>query len=751
MNASLMSRLLLAMVALVALPAVAQDDVLPVEQAFVLEASAPARDRAEFAWTIAEHYYLYRDRIKFKTDTPGVTLGTPAFSPGEAKHDEFFGNVVVYHQRATASLPLTIADPALAQIELQVSVQGCHEEEPRICYPPHKRKLTLALPAAAAAAATPAGFVLGGGTSASPGATDAAPLPEEQAFVFEAIPSAPDGGLLARFTLPDGYYLYRDKTTFRIAAAPSLTLGTPRWPDAVPHEDEHFGKVSVYFGTVEVPLPFAGAQSPETPRRATLTANFQGCQLDGICYPPMTRTLELELGALPAALAQAPAGQSSAVAAPVSEQDRYANSLQRDNLLLVLAAFFAVGLGLAFTPCVLPMIPILSGILSGAGENLTTRRALWLSCVYVLASAVVFTIVGVIAGLAGHNLQAAMQKPAVLIAFAGVFVLLALSMFGFYELQMPAWLQNRLNALSNQQKAGSTAGVAIMGLLSALLVGPCVAPPLAGAVLYIGQQRDPVLGGAALFAMALGMGAPLVVFGASAGRLLPRAGAWMDTVKAVFGVVFLWLALWMLERVLDPVWIMLLAGLLLVDSAVRLGALDRLPEGATGLRRAAKGLGVALLILGTLQFIGAASGARDYLRPLEGLRGGGSASVDVPVPFRPLKTVAELDAALAAASAAGKPVLFDFYADWCVECKRMDKYVFTDAAVRTALESFILLKVDVTDQTDDDVALQQRFGIIGPPATLMFSCSGQERRELRLVGYEDADAFVGRLRMASEC
>ena len=737
-----------ALVAAVAAPAAAQEDVLPVEQAFVMEASAPARDRAQFAWTIADHYYLYRDRIKFKTDTPGVTLGTPQFSEGEAKHDEFFGDVVVYHGRATAALPLAVTDPALAQVELQVTVQGCHEEEPKICYPPHKRKVVLDLPAAAAAA--PAAFVLGGGTGTA-GATDAAPLPEEQAFVFEAIPSESDGGLLARFTMPEGYYLYRDKTTFSLTATPALALATARWPAAVPHEDEHFGKVSVYFGTVEVPLPFARADEPDAPRQATLTAKFQGCQLDGICYPPMTRTVSLDLPAPRVALANAPRGPEMTASAPVSEQDRYAQSLQRDNLFLVLAAFFAVGLGLAFTPCVLPMIPILSGILSGAGENLTTRRALWLSLVYVLASAAVFTIVGVIAGLAGHNLQALLQKPIVLVSFAAIFVLLALSMFGFYELQMPAWLQSRVNALSNQQQPGSTLGVAIMGLLSALLVGPCVAPPLAGAVLYIGQQRDPVLGGAALFAMALGMGAPLVAFGASAGRLLPRAGAWMDTVKAVFGIVFLWLALWMLERVLDPVWVMLFAGMLLIDSAVRLGAVDRLPEGADGWRKATKALGVGMLLLGAMQFVGVASGARDYLRPLEGLRGGAIGTVAVAAPFRPVADATELDAAIAAATADGKPVLFDFYADWCVECKRMEKYVFTDAAVREALDSFVLLKIDVTHQTDGDVALQQRFGIIGPPATLFFSCSGDERRPLRLVGYEHAEAFVERLRQAGSC
>jgi thioredoxin:protein disulfide reductase len=368
----------------------------------------------------------------------------------------------------------------------------------------------------------------------------------------------------------------------------------------------------------------------------------------------------------------------------------------------------------------------------------------------VLASALVYAAAGVVAGMLGVNLSAVLQKPWILVTFAGLFVLLALAMFGFYELQLPASWQTRLAALSNRQKAGSVPGVAVMGLLSGLLVGPCVAPPLAVAVTYIGQSGDPVLGGFALFAMGLGMGAPLVVFGATQGRLLPRAGAWMDAVKAVFGVAFLFLALWMLERVLDPVWIMLLAGILLVGCGVHLGALERLPEGASGWRRTWKAAGVALLALGVIQFIGVAAGGRDVMKPLAALRGGGGAEAP-KVPFQPLETTADLDRAIAAANAAGKPVLFDFYADWCVECKRMERNTFTDAGVRSALSDYVLLKVDVTAQDDDDVALQRRFGIVGPPATLFFHCGSDERREHRLVGYEDPAPFAQRLQRARQC
>jgi thiol:disulfide interchange protein DsbD len=745
------------------------DGLLAVDEAFKLSASMAARDRVDIRFAIADGYYLYRERINGKASGAGVSAGELMMAPGEPKTDEFFGDVEVYHGEASGALALVVPADASGEIEVSIGYQGCHERDPAICYPPHRQTVKLPLPPAPAmpaafAPSAPSGGALGlagaglsgGLLGAGPatGATDDLPLPEDQAFVFEAIGSAADGGVLVRFTMPPDYYLYRDKTRFR-STDPDMKLGVPRWPPGTPHRDEHFGEVMVYFGTVEVPVEVregAGAAS----RTIGLVADFQGCQLDGICYPPMTRTVSLELP--PATLIRrSGAGNATAQAtpapgaAPESEESRLNRVLSERNLLLIAGVFGLIGLGLAFTPCVYPMVPILAGILAGAGEGLTTRRAIVLSLVYVLASAVVYALAGVVAGLLGINLTAVLQKPWILASFAGVFVLLALSMFGFYELQMPGWLQNRVAALSNRQKAGSVPGVAVMGLLSALLVGPCVAPPLAVAVTFIGQTGDPVLGGLALFAMGLGMGAPLVLFGATQGKLLPRAGAWMDAVKAVFGVAFLFLALWMLERVLDPVWIMMLAGILLVGCGVHLHALDRLPEGASGWQRTWKALGFVLLALGVLQFIGVAAGGRDYLRPLAGLRdGGGSAATPAPL-FEKLADGAALDRAIAAASAAGKPVLFDFYADWCVECKRMERTTFADAAVRDALGDFVMLKVDVTAQNDADVELQRRFGIIGPPATLFFACGSDERRELRLVGYEAPQPFAERVQRARTC
>ena len=394
------------------------------------------------------------------------------------------------------------------------------------------------------------------------------------------------------------------------------------------------------------------------------------------------------------------------------------------------------------------MIPILSGIIAGAGENLSTKRALVLSIVYVLASAAIFTLAGVVAGLAGKNLQAAFQTPWVLWCFAGLFVLLSLSMFGFYELQLPSSWQNKLANVSNRQSGGSLIGVAIMGALSALIVGPCVTPPLAAAVIYIAETHDPFIGGAALFTLALGMGAPLVVFGASAGRFLPRAGAWMDAVKAVFGVSFLGLAIWMLSRILDAAWIMLMAGALAIASAVYLGALDRLADGASGWRKLWKALGVVLLIGGGAELLGAASGGGDVLQPLRGVGMASGAAQAKGLAFRRIKSAADVERELAEAKAAGKPAILDFYADWCVACKEMEKYTFSRTDVQQALAGFVLLQADVTANDDTDQALMQRYAIIAPPDTLFFGVDGAERKDLRLTGEEDADKFLRRVAAA---
>jgi thiol:disulfide interchange protein DsbD len=393
---------------------------------------------------------------------------------------------------------------------------------------------------------------------------------------------------------------------------------------------------------------------------------------------------------------------------------------------------------LSFTPCVLPMVPILSGIIIGQGHKVTRRHALALSGVYVLGMAVTYAAAGVAAGLSGTLLASALQNPWVLGAFALVFVLLSLSMFGFYELQLPAALQSRLTDSSNKMQGGRFSGVFVMGVLSALIVGPCVAAPLAGALLYINQSRDALLGASALFSMALGMGVPLMAVGVSAGTLLPKAGPWMQTVKNFFGVVLLGLAIWIMSPIVPAVLQMLAWAALLICSAVYLHAIDPLPHNASGLRKLWKGVGVIALLVGVALLVGALSGGRDLLQPLSGLRAGGAPATSGPR-FHTVGSIADLDRALG--QTGGRPVMLDFYADWCVSCKEMERFTFTDSAVQAQMAKLVLLKADVTANSADDTALLKRFGLFGPPGTIFFDPHGRELESPRVIGFQPADRF----------
>jgi thiol:disulfide interchange protein DsbD len=757
--------------------AVSEADLLPVDQAFALTASAPAAGRIELRWKIAGGYYLYRQRISVQAD-PAFQARPLQLPRGARHHDEFFGDVETYRQQLLATLP---GDSIAASVTLKVKYQGCADLG--VCYPPQTRTLIVALPATATsppAAAADGGLsalqrALGGASAPSSAATpgtDAQPLPPEQAFGFEAIVDDANT-LLLRFTPARGYYLYRDKTSLKVSGAGGIVAGAPRWPPGVQHRDEHFGNVIVYFDQVDVPLPLLRRDPGAA--HVTVTTTFQGCQTDGICYPPMTRSVALDLPAAPVAAAAvatpsrdaasiasagagsatgaagaAPAAETAPAIAPVApagttqaEDSRLAASLAGTDRWLTLLGFFGAGLLLAFTPCVLPMIPILSGLIAGHGTRLGTGRALVLSLVYIVANALVFTVAGVVAGLLGANLQAAFQDPWIIAAFAALFVALALSSFGLYELQLPMALRSRLGAITDRQRGGSLVGVAAMGALSALIVGPCVAPPLAGAVLYIGQTHDPVLGGAALFLLAMGMGAPLLVFGAAAGRGLPTSGPWMTAAQRIFGFVFLGLAVWMLARILPGAATLALWGLLaLAVASWALGASATTPRGQWLARFAA----LVFAVVGAAQLLGAFAGGSDPLQPIAGAFGARAPSAALA--FRTIKSSADLDRELAAARAAGEPAMLDFYADWCVSCKEMEKYTFTDPAVQAALAGMVLLKADVTANDATDQALMQRFGIIGPPGTLFFH-DGGERRGLRLVGFEKSAAFVDRIQAAT--
>lgn len=576
-------------------------------------------------------------------------------------------------------------------------------------------------------------------------------LKPDQAFRVRVDSDGPDA-LIARFQVADRYYLYHDKFSFKLAGE-GVRLGTVTVPDGVTKDDPNFGKVDIMHGDFAVRLPLI--RSDPAARRVQLTLGYQGCAEDGICYPPIKKTLPVDLAAATASTGgpggggpDAIAGSTAPAATPMNETDRIAGLLRGGISPLLLASFFGFGLLLAFTPCVFPMVPILSGIIVGHGTSMTTRRALGLSTIYVLAMALTYAVAGVAAALLGRNLQAAFQQPAVLIGFAGIFVILAFSMFGFFDIQLPTALQTRLAAISRHQRAGTVHGVAAMGVLSAIIVGPCVAPPLAGALVYIGQSGNAWLGGTALFVLALGMGAPLLLVGASAGTLLPRAGAWMEAVKKFFGFVMLGVALWFLERVFPGPMIMALWAILILVAGVFLGAFDRLDAASNGWRRLGKALGLALSVYGAVLIVGAAAGGSDLTRPLANLALG-RAEQAAEAPALHFVTVHGRDALQKALkNARGRPVMVDFYADWCVECKQFERETLADPRVRRDLSRAVLLRADVTANDDADQALLKEFGLYGPPAILFFDTDGHERRAQRLQGFIAPQPFLSHLRIA---
>lgn len=742
----------------VANPLLAQADLLEPDRAFAFEARAGGPDAIEAVWTVADGYYMYRERIRFETQDRQVRLGEPEFPAGKIKDDEFFGRVETYRGQVVVRLPVLAAPANGEPVRLVAHSQGCADAG--VCYPPHQQLATVAL--ASADTKSDGGGLLGRlgwlGLGQDPDDDEDEVLDPDDAFVLRT--EVVDANtLLVSFDIAPRHYLYRDKFDFALQDAQGVRLGTANIPPGETKEDEFFGRVQVFHDRAEVSIPLL--RSAPDAQTVALDITYQGCAEAGVCYPPLTHTAQFKL---PVTTTAALATEPMQAAPPstgggggsefVSEQDRLAGLLLNQPLWMSMGLFFLLGLGLAFTPCVFPMIPILSSIIVGQGEGLTTRKAFSMSLTYVLAMAVTYTVAGVIVGLLGANLQAAFQNPWILSGFAAVFVLLALSMFGFYELQVPNALQSRLTELSNRQRGGNLVGVGVMGMLSALIVGPCVAAPLVGALLVISQTGDAVLGGGALFAMSLGMGVPLLAIGTSAGKLMPRAGGWMNAIKAVFGVLLLAVAIWMLERILPATVVMLLWAVLLIISAVYMGALEPLRESISGWRRLWKGVGLIFLVYGTLLLIGAAAGSRDYLQPLQGLvaqGGGGGGAVTVQMPaleFKSIKSVADLEREVAAAAARNQPVMLDFYADWCVSCKEYEKYTFSDAGVQQALSGVLLLQADVTANDAQDRELLRHFGLIGPPTLLFFGADGEERRPYRLVGFMQAEPFRSHVEQA---
>jgi len=717
--------------------AVDNGELLPPGEAFKLSAKAVGDDEILLTWQIADGYYLYRKKITARSVSPSVELAAPDFPGGLIKHDKYFGEVEIYRNSLRVPVPVKNAGSA-QKFKILVTYQGCADMG--ICYPPQKTTLDIALHGAAASSGNPVRQLFESFKGLNLFEDDL--LPPDQAYRF--VPAVVDGNTLrVSWQIAKGYYLYRKKTALSLQDSPGIRLGRYVIPAGMPMHDEAFGKVQVFYDELSFSVPLlrnnAAAQS------ITLVAKYQGCAERGVCYPPMSKTVVLHL---PPATRTATAAPTQAATSGLSELDQIIQSLHQDTLWLTLVSFFGFGLLLSFTPCIFPMIPILSGIIVGQGRDISTRRAFLLSLCYVLASALTYTGFGIAAALFGSNLQAAFQQPWVIVLFSGIFVLLALSMFGFYSLELPKTFQARIHNSSERHHDGSFYGTALMGALSALIVGPCVAAPLAGALIYIGQTGDALLGGLALFMMGLGMGMPLLLIGASAGKLLPKAGLWLNSTKAVFGVIMLAVAVWMLERILPESVTMLLWAVLLIIPAIYLSAIDPLPADASGWRKLWKGVGLMMLTYGVLLLIGLSMGQSNPLQPLRGLPLSATAS-DSPLAFQRVASLQELQEKLQQAQQNRQWVMLDYYADWCITCKEMENGAFADPEVKRQLDGFLLLQADVTENSPADMALLRQFSLIGPPAILFFDPNRQERAEFRIIGYQETEDFLAHLRRIS--
>lgn len=542
--------------------------------------------------------------------------------------------------------------------------------------------------------------------------------------------------IAVKYEIAEGYYLY--KHSFKFAAPDgNIELSEPVIPPGKKKVDDWFGEVETYRHQIVIKLPYTWPQ--QKPDFVVLQVTSQGCADIGVCFPPQKQFIEVNTTKLV---------KVEVSDLPVSEQDRLAARLAQGASILTLLTFYGLGILLAFTPCVLPMIPILSGIIVGRGESITTGKAFILSLVYVLAMAVTYTIAGIIVGSSGENIQIWFQNPWVLGIFAAIFVLLSLSMFGFYELQIPSAIQSRLSAISNKQESGTFIGAVIMGFLSALIVGPCVTAPLIGSLIYIADTGDAILGGAALFSLSLGMGTPLIIIGTSAGKLLPKAGGWMDAVKAFFGVVLIAVAIWLISRVTPEMVTMLLYAVLLIGSAIYMGALEPRKESSSQWSPLWKAIGLILLLYGVLLIVGTGIGGGTMMQPLRGLQGstnGTGAATEHALEFEQIKGLKGLEQALTEAQESNQPIMLDFYADWCTSCKEMEAYTFTDKDIQATLTAFKLIQTDVTKDDDEDKALRDKLGVPAPPSIVFFDRKGSEIQGSRIVGYMNAEDFNTRL------
>ncbi|WP_028110042.1 protein-disulfide reductase DsbD [Ferrimonas futtsuensis] len=557
-------------------------------------------------------------------------------------------------------------------------------------------------------------------------------LPVDQAYLFNFYQQ--DNKLELTWEMPEqGYYLYQERFTVKIEG--NAKVGDFVYPEATSHFDDFFGEQPVYFDRVTLALPILEAED-----NTELTITYQGCLDKVLCYPPTRQKVLLSAVAANDGLIAPPAAPATTGHAPATEQDSLAALLSDGHLGLVILTFFGLGILLAFTPCVFPMYPILTGIIAGQGEKLSTGRAFALSMTYVQGMAITYSALGLVVASAGLKYQAALQHPAILIGLAILFLVLSLSMFGVYNLQLPDSWQNKLNQASNSQKGGSFTGVLVMGLISGLVASPCTTAPLSGALIYVAQSGDLMLGGLALYALSMGMGAPLLLLGTSGGKLLPRAGAWMEIIKHVFGFLLIAVSIVMLTRI----WSGLVADLMWSLWALALVTylLKENRNTRQGIGQTARYLMLGALMMGSLGYGGFSVGYALYSDKIAGTDAG---SAHHEVEFIRVKSLVDVEREVAKAAAAGKPVMLDLYADWCVACKEFEVKTFPKPEVIKRTDQMVLLQADMTANDDLDIEIQEHYQVLGLPTILFFDRQGTELSRQRVTGFMNATRFASHL------
>ncbi len=722
----------------------AENELLPVDKAFVFKAKV-INNEIVLNWDIAPDYYLYKEKIKISSDLSNQ-LGVPKFPPAKIKNDEFFGKVGIYRNSTTVKIPILEGDAN--SLLLNITFQGCADLG--VCYPPITKKVALNIATLKKPSLIDNAFnMFSQATKSTKSIFDkiipisSEPLAVDKAFKFSVNAINPNT-LLVVWDIHPEYYLYENKFFIDVKGA---EIGEVIFPQGELKDDPLFGEVQIHKNRLELEVPLVNIQN----QNITFTAKYQGCWTGGVCYPPQEKNIDLTLPLQGENTNINTTKINSTTTTPLpsielNESDKIASLLQQDNIFWALLSFFGFGLLLALTPCVLPMIPILSGIIIGQKGEKSTRKALVMSTVFVLSMSMAYAMAGVLAGYFGENLQVLLQAPWVLAVFSLIFVVLAFSMFGYFEIQLPASLQNKITNISNKQKGGHLISVAIMGFLSALIVGPCVAPPLAGALIYIGQTGDAVLGGLSLFVMSLGMGVPLILIGAGVSKL-PSTGSWMNNVKYIFGILMLAVAIWLIERIVPSIASLALWAAIFSIAPIAMGVLNKLPDTTSALTRIFKAIGLISMFYGILLWGLVARGGGDMLTPLAGWGVSNTQIEQVHIQFEKIKSIEDLDKALARGQKNGQVVMLDFYADWCITCKELERFVFSNSAVVTAMKNTIALQADVTNNDATDKALMKKFNIIGPPGILFFK-NGVENRSQRIVGDINAQDYLKHLNNA---